>query len=99
MRAFSVILLTYVILLLVVPTVCNSMMQCSKEQSNNKTSKDNKMSCESCCSVQNCHCSFTGIQKFDFQIQASIITKKIHPQNDNVLSTYLSECWHPPEII
>ena len=98
MKAFSVILLTYVLLLLVAPTVCNMMMQCSKEQAANKKSKDNTTSCESCCSIQNCHCNFTGVQHFNFQIPTNTITKKIHTQNDNVLSTYLSECWHPPEL-
>lgn len=99
MKAFSIILLTYVTLLLVVPTVCNTMMQCSKEQSADKNSKNTPKSCESCCALQNCHCNFTGIQQFNFQISANIIISKIHTQNDNVLSNYLSECWHPPELI
>ena len=98
MRAFSAILLTYVLLLLVVPTVCNSM-SCVKEQSCTKNSKSDNWPCKSCCYIQNCHCNFTGVEHFNFQIIPSIITKKIHTQNDNVLSTYLSECWHPPEII
>ena len=99
MRTFSIILLTYVSLLLVAPTICNTIMQCAKEQSANKNSKDNSSSCESCCSIQNCHCNFTGIQQFNFQILANTVTKKIYTQNDNILSTYLSECWHPPELI
>lgn len=97
MRTISVILLTYVMLLLVAPTVCNSIAQCSKEQTNNKNPENN--TCSSCCSIQNCNCNFTGIEKFDFQIYMSIITNKIHTQNDKILSNYLSECWHPPKIV
>jgi hypothetical protein len=98
MRTISVILLTYVVLLLVAPTVCNSMAQCSKEQTNNKNS-DNTNTCASCCSIQNCNCNFTGVEQFDFQIYTSIITKKIQAQNNKILSNYLSECWHPPKIV
>ncbi len=99
MRVFSAILLTYVLLLLVVPTVCNSMTTCSKEQSSNKkTDKDNS-ACNSCCYVQNCNCNFTGIQQFNFQIQAGSDIEKNSTQKDKPLSSYLSECWHPPKLI
>ncbi len=99
MKVFSTILLTYVLLSLVVPTVCNSMMQCSQEQSGSSKSKNDISDCKSCCCLQNCHCNFTEVERFNFQIAANFITKKVRTQNDNVLSTYLSEWWHPPEII
>lgn len=114
MKFIAMILVVYVSLLTLSPVVCgtyiavkqtadccneNKDRECSKEQTTNKQSdKSDSNSCLSCCSVQNCHCSFVDAPQFNFQIQMSLNSKRVPIKNDKVLSDYLSDCWQPPEV-
>lgn len=110
MKLVAAILLTYVSVLVTAPALCameeiatkaglsctgNESDDCSKEsdQSNEKSP------CMPCCTVQSCQCYFITINEFNLNIQESVSISTIPYTNDKILSDYLSECWHPPELI
>ena len=113
MRIVSAIFFIYVSLLIVSPSICGvytevnetqmcrsscEYTQCSGEQTENESS-DKDEPCTPCCLIQNCNCCFVAPSSFEFQPLIVYSAKKIQSKNDNVVSNYSSDCWHPPEMI
>lgn len=108
MRLIAIILVTYISVLNMSPIVCGTYIaikqtvSCSSDKcAEKKTSKqksDTGSSCLSCCSVQNCNCSFVDASQFNFLVQINLNSQKAPFKKDKVLSDYLSDCWQPPEI-
>ena len=112
MRIISILLISYISLLIISPSVggmfvvaeetnmcCNSDddNQCSREQSENRSS-DKDSPCTPCCLIQNCNCCFLASSSFEFQPLIAAGLQKIQSKNDQIHSNYLSDCWHPPEM-
>jgi len=109
-RFIAIILVTYISTLTISPVVCGTYLaikqniscsndhECKKKQENNKKA-DHNSSCLSCCSVQNCHCSFVDAPQFNFLVQINLNSQRAPIKKDKVLSDYQSDCWQPPEIV
>lgn len=112
MRIVSAILFIYVSLLIVSPSVCGMFTvveetgmcgssceynQCSEEQTENESS-EKELPCTPCCLIQNCNCCFVAPASFEFQPLIVYSAKKTQSKNDNVVSNYSCDCWHPPEM-
>ena len=79
--------------------------KCCAHKHSNPSSKDKD---GNCCNEGHCdnpflscsNCIFTSFDKSTFSF-APFFTKnkKINPVNDNVLSSYIQDFWHPPEAV
>ena len=108
MRIIATLLVIYTSLLTVSPSVCgvysalNKAVQLETNSCSNKqtpTNSKNAKNCSPCCSTQNCNCYFVDVLHIDAIASVEISNKK-HPfKNDKYFSSYLSDCWHPPEKI
>lgn len=113
MRIVSAILFIYVSYLIVSPSVCGMFTivnetkmcssscentQCAELQTENE-STDKDAPCTPCCLIQNCNCCFISPSSFEFKPIIFYTAKKIQSKNDNVVSNYSSDCWHPPEMV
>ena len=110
MKLIAKILLTYISVLITAPAICamediaaktdycctsNVSDDCSKESDRSEESSP----CMPCCTVQSCQCYFTKTTEFNLHIMESVSLSTVPYTNDKILSKYLSECWHPPELI
>ena len=72
---------------------CAAKPMDTKKQTNG-TSK----SCTPCRTIQNCSCYFTTTAIANFKPILVSDSRKLYITNEKVVSNYLSDCWHPPEL-
>jgi hypothetical protein len=76
--------------------MCSMMKKCT-----NKKSKESKNCAEGCNPFMACASGnffLMAAQNEDIFCTAQV-AEKLKPINDKTLSCYISDCWHPPEVI
>ncbi|HTF03598.1 MAG TPA: hypothetical protein VK826_06205 [Bacteroidia bacterium] len=84
------------------PSCCTAEATCTAEKTSKESTEDKtngNTCCTPCCSMQNCHCFFESITEINFNVSAYSIANQYLLQDDKLNSTYLSDCWQPPEIV
>jgi hypothetical protein len=109
MKFFASILLTYLSLVIAVPSVCgiselkNQSVSCcssEKKECTDPASKDenNIPSCYPCCSIQNCHCFPEKTLEVRDRLNFISPEEKMRIQNEKPVSNFSGDCWQPPEL-
>lgn len=115
MKIVSAILTVLIFFLTVQPMLTNLINadsnkiavtdKCCSDNHNNQSSKDKN---NNCCNDGHCdnpflicsNCTFINFDKAVFSFAHFFSkNKRINPTDDNVLSSYMQDFWHPPESV
>jgi len=85
------------------PAVCSSyaslsaIENCSSESDAPCDSSDSENPCGECCSMGCCECDFFLLSTRKSSTPLLSLEEKINLLNEDARSSYLSECWRPPQ--
>jgi hypothetical protein len=71
---------------------------CSKKNTSSNKQTDCNTSCTPCYFMQNCPCYFVSDTQLKLQPDFYTAAQKTTFTADKIFSTFLSDCWRPPEV-